>query len=40
MKKLVDNWNKLDPFLKEKIGECFVLFLLGLYASYASMVNS
>ena len=36
MKKLIDNWNKLDPFMKEKFAELLALFLLGLYATFVS----
>lgn len=40
MRKLVNNWNKLDHFTKEKIGEILSMLLLGVYATYILILQS
>lgn len=39
MKKVIENWRKLDPMTQTWISEAFAMIAVGVYATYLSITQ-
>ncbi len=37
MKKIIENWRKLDPMMQTWISEAMAMMMVGLYATYLAI---